>query len=48
MLEMEIERYGSVENVLEFNRSDLEKNFEKFSVPIYFRERESTHGFFRG
>lgn len=46
MLEMEIERYGSVENVLEFNRSDLREEFEKFSVPIYFRERESIYADF--
>ncbi len=32
-------------NVLEFN-SDFREEFEKFSVPIYFRERESIYADF--
>lgn len=46
MLEMEIERYGSVENELEFNRSGLREEFEKISVPIYFQEQESIYAHF--
>lgn len=46
MLEMEIERYGSVENELVFNRSGLREEFEKISVPIYLHEPESIYAQF--
>ena len=46
MLEMEIERYGSVENVLEFNRSGLREEFEKNAVPIYYSGPESIYADF--
>ena len=46
MLEMEIERYGSVENVLEFNRSGLREAFEKNTVSIDFHGPESIYADF--